>query len=123
MTAGVFVLVAVLAQAVAPTAPAPANGTPAPEDAPTLTEVQRLQIQNLAQRIELAQLRAQAAQREFDTAREQIQKLVSSLQVDGYTLNLETLSYTPTPAPAVNQAPPEPAPPANGKPPAKKGGH
>ena len=44
--------------------------------------------------IELAQLRAQAAQREFDGARDELQKLVVSLKVEGYTLDLQSLTYT-----------------------------
>lgn len=80
---------------------------------PALTEVQRLQLQNLTQRLELAQLRAQAAQREFDDARVEITKLLTALKVDGYTLDLATLSYTKDPpAPeASKQAPPPPLPP------------
>jgi hypothetical protein len=61
--------------------------------APTLSEIQKLQIQNVAQRIELAQLRAQAAQREFEAARGDLSKLITTLKVEGYTLDLETLSY------------------------------
>ena len=68
-------------------------------DAPELTEVQKLKIQNLTQRIEIAQLRAQAAQREFEAARNEITQLIQTLQVEGYTLSLETLSYTKNPEP------------------------
>jgi hypothetical protein len=67
---------------------------------PTISEVQRLRLQNLSQRIELAQLRAQAAQREFDAAREELSTLVVSLKVEGYSLDLQTLTYTKDPPPA-----------------------
>jgi hypothetical protein len=77
-----------------------------PPEVPALTEVSRLQLQNLAQRIELAQLRAQAAQRDFDTARDELGKLVVSLKVDGYTLDLQTLTYTKTPPPPKPVVPP-----------------
>lgn len=63
---------------------------PAP---PALTEIQKLQLQNIAQRIEIAQLRYQAAQREFDGAREDLTKLMATLKVEGYTLDLATLTY------------------------------
>lgn len=68
--------------------------TPTPPTTPTLTEVQRLQLQTVSQRIELAQLRAQAAQVEYDKARNDLQALLKSLQKDGYTLDLQTLTYT-----------------------------
>jgi hypothetical protein len=74
-----------------------ACGTRAQDTAPTLTDVQKLTIQNLAQRIEIAQLRAQQAQAEFDKARQAIGKLVQSLQVEGYELRLETLEYVKKP--------------------------
>lgn len=61
--------------------------------APALTEVQRLKVQNLAQRMEIAQLRLQQAQRDFDAAREELAALVRSMQVEGYVLDLSTLTY------------------------------
>jgi len=63
--------------------------------APTLTTEQKQAIQIQAQRIEIAQLRAQAAQAEFDKARTEIAALVQSLQKEGFDLDLQTLSYTP----------------------------
>jgi len=72
-----------------------AQSPPAPP--PELSEVNRLKLQNLTQRLELAQLRAQAAQREFDGARDEIGKLVLTLKVEGYTLDLQTLAYTKDP--------------------------
>ena len=64
---------------------------------PALSEVQRLQLQNLSQQLEIAQLKAQAAQRGFDRAREDIARLVLTLQVPGYSLDLQTLSYVAKP--------------------------
>jgi hypothetical protein len=61
---------------------------------PALTELHKLTLQNLAQRIELAQLRAQVAQVEFDKARTEIAALVQSLQVPGYELDLQAMTYT-----------------------------
>jgi len=66
---------------------------------PSLTEVQRLQIQNLTQRLELAQLRAQAAQHDFDEARAALTTLLKSLEVDGYDLDVGTLTYRKKPDP------------------------
>lgn len=72
---------------------------------PKLTEAQVLQVQNVAQRIELAQQRARAsaleqqvAQIEFEKAREAASKLVQALQVPGYDLDLDRFVYTPTKA-------------------------
>jgi len=60
---------------------------------PELSDVQKLTIQNLALSLDNAQLRAQQAQWNFDVAREAIGKLVHSLQVDGWTLDLQRLEY------------------------------
>jgi hypothetical protein len=61
--------------------------------APALSGTEKLQIQVIAQRIEIAQLRAQAAQAEFDRAREEFTKLIASLQKDGYTLDIQKMEY------------------------------
>lgn len=65
----------------------------ADEQTPALNNEQKLQLQVISQRIEIAQLRAQAAQREFDIARADLQSLLKSLEKDGYTLDLQTLMY------------------------------
>jgi hypothetical protein len=67
------------------------------EAPPTLTELQKLKLQNLTQRLEIAQLRAQAVQRDFDTARGELTQLLQSFEVKGYTFNVETLTYTKNP--------------------------
>lgn len=64
-----------------------------PAPAPALTVEQKQAIQILAQRIELSQLRAQAAQAEFEKAGAELGKLLQSLQKDGFELNLQTLEY------------------------------
>lgn len=66
----------------------------AQEAPPSLSEMERLKIQVNVQRLEIAQLKAQAAQAEFDKAREDFNRLVLSLQKDGYTLDLEKFIYT-----------------------------
>jgi hypothetical protein len=91
------VIVAVVCLVIAVTGIALAQ-QPAPVSAPTLTDVQKLQIQNLAQRMEIAQLRAQQAQQDYDAARKDAAALVQTLQVPGYTLDLQTLNYVPVPA-------------------------
>lgn len=79
---------------------------PAGEKAPpALTDVQKLTIQNLALSIEIAQLRSQQAQRDFDAAREQLGKLIQSLQVEGFTLDLSKLEYTKKQPAAPAEAP------------------
>lgn len=55
--------------------------------APTLSEVQKLTLLTAVQRVEIAQLRAQAAERE-------LQALLKSLERTGYTFNLQTMTYT-----------------------------
>jgi len=50
---------------------------------PVLTDVQRLQLQYMSQQVELAQLR--------------FTNLVLTLQIKGYTLDLQTLTYRPEP--------------------------
>jgi hypothetical protein len=67
----------------------------APPTAPTLTELQKLQLQVLTQRIEIAQLRAQAVEREFADARTEFAAKYASLKVDGYRLDLQSLTYVP----------------------------
>jgi len=70
---------------------------PSPSKEPVLNEVGKLKLQNVSQRIELAQLKFQAAQREYEAARGDLLKLLDELKVDGYTLKLETLSYQKDP--------------------------
>lgn len=64
---------------------------------PVVTELQRLQVETLTQKIELAQLRAQAAQRDFDDARLKLTALLKTLEVEGYDLDVATLTYRPKP--------------------------
>lgn len=65
---------------------------------PALTELQRLQVQTLTQAIEIAQLKALAAKRDFDEAKQSLQALVQQLQRPGYTLDLQTMTYLPDPS-------------------------
>jgi hypothetical protein len=62
---------------------------------PALSEMQRLQLTTVGQRIEIAVLKAQAAQRDFDAAVADRAALVRSLWVEGFELDLSTLSYRP----------------------------
>jgi hypothetical protein len=66
---------------------------------PTLTEAQALKIKLLVSQLENAQLRAQAAQRDFDAARDELMKLTQSVAVPGYDFDVSTLTYKPTPKP------------------------
>ena len=63
--------------------------------APTVPELDQLRIRVQVQAIEIAQLKAQAAQRDFDQAREQLRVLVAGLERPGYTLDMQTLTYRP----------------------------
>lgn len=64
---------------------------------PALTETQKLQLTTLLQRLEIAQLKAQAVQREFDTAKAELLAVAQRLVVDGFELDLQTLAYRATP--------------------------
>jgi hypothetical protein len=70
-----------------------------------VSELTKAQVQNLALRIDNAQLRAQAAQAAYDQARQELAALVQSLQREGYDLDLQTLTYTPAPAPQKKEPP------------------
>lgn len=70
-----------------------AAGATAQTPAPALTDTQKLQLQTVAQRIEIAQLKARIAEQEFTAARGELARMVESLQVEGYTLDLQTLTY------------------------------
>jgi hypothetical protein len=91
-----------LARASAMQAPAPPDKPAAAkvDAAPVLTEMQKLQVQNLALAIENSQLKAENAQLktqlahgDFDKARTAIGELLKSLQKDGYDLDLQTMTY------------------------------
>lgn len=60
---------------------------PAPEVAPTITDVQRLTLQNAVLRMRLAQV-------EFDKARDEAGALLVSLQKPGWTFDQQTMTYT-----------------------------
>lgn len=66
--------------------------------APTLTDVQKLRLQN-------AVLRVQLAQSELDRVREQANAFIHSLQVSGYELDFERLEYVAKkpPSPSGNE--------------------
>jgi hypothetical protein len=85
VSAGLFLALALVVAQAAPAAKPPPG--------PTLSDVQRLTILTTMQRAEIAQLRAQAAQRDLEA-------LLKSLELQGYTLDLQTLTYTPVKAPA-----------------------
>lgn len=59
----------------------------AEEKPPSLSDVQKLQVQNALQRLEIAQLRLQAAQQDANT-------VLKSLTIPGWKLDLSTLTYT-----------------------------
>lgn len=59
---------------------------------PMLSEVQKLQVQNAVLRFQLAQAQLQDAQREAAA-------LIQSLQVAGWTLDVNSLTYSPAPKP------------------------
>lgn len=65
----------------------------AQEGIPAISETQRLQITNISQALELAQLRAQLAQRDFDQARERLRALLLQLERPGYVFDVQTMTY------------------------------
>lgn len=50
--------------------------------------------------MENAELKAQAAQRDYDQARDQLRTVLQQLQKPGFLLDLETLAYRPAPVEA-----------------------
>jgi hypothetical protein len=60
---------------------------------PVLTEVQKLTVQNLVQQMQLSQQAAQIAQMNAEKTRADLLKLLDTLQVKGYTLDLPSLTY------------------------------
>ena len=60
---------------------------------PMLSEVDRLRLVNAAQALEIAEMRRQQAAQALSA-------LIQSLQREGYTLDLGTLTYVPVEAPA-----------------------
>jgi hypothetical protein len=71
---------------------------PAAPVAPALTDVQKLSIAGLAKDMQIAQLQAQAAQAAYAKALAELQQMVTALQVPGFDLDLQTMTYTPKPA-------------------------
>lgn len=92
---------------------APTSSVPT---APALTDVQKLQVQNAVQAVELWQLRAQNAASEFEKAREALTKLVASVTPSGYQLSekLELVPVPPVQGPPASAPPTVPAPPTKG---------
>jgi len=66
--------------------------------APTLTELERLRMTNALLVTELAKLRSEQARRHYEQAVEDARALVRTLQRDGFTLDLQTLTYRPVEA-------------------------
>jgi hypothetical protein len=75
-----------------------AQEAPKAATGPTLSEVQKLTIQNKAKDVELWQLRAQQAASEYDKARADLTKLLAEVTPQGFTLN-DRLDLVPVPAP------------------------
>ena len=67
-------------------------------ESPTLTEVDRLRMTNALLVTELAKLRSEQARRDYEQAVEDARALVRTLQRDGFTLDLQTLTYRPVEA-------------------------
>jgi hypothetical protein len=72
---------------------------PAEATTPTLTEVERLRIQVALQRFQIAQLRLEGVQREWEEARQALLARLKEVEREGYELDLETLTYRPKPKP------------------------
>lgn len=60
---------------------------------PTLTEVDKLKAQTRVMAWQLATVKAQAAQHEADDAKTELLRYLTTLQRDGYALDLQTLTY------------------------------
>jgi len=71
--------------------------------APTVSDMQKLKVQNLALRLDNAQLRAQVAQADYEKTRIELTTMIQSLQVEGYDLDLQTLTYTKKTSPPITK--------------------
>lgn len=67
---------------------------------PTLTDVQKLQIQALLQARVISELKAELAKKDYDAATNALVQLARALQIEGFTLDLNTLTFAPNPRPA-----------------------
>jgi hypothetical protein len=67
--------------------------------APSLTEVQKLQVQLALSRLEAAQMRLQLASDEFQRARLEAQDMLASLDKPGWRLNIQKFEYEVKPEP------------------------
>lgn len=70
-----------------------ALGAQAPAAAPALTAVQKLQVENALKDVQIAQLQLQAAERQVEDTRTAATALLKGLDVKGYRLDLQTLTY------------------------------
>lgn len=66
-------------------------------EAPVLTDVQTLKLQNAILRVQLTEARVRSAQIEFEQARQAANVLIHGLQQPGYALDLDRLVYVPKP--------------------------
>jgi hypothetical protein len=86
---GILAVTLLVSGAARAQAPAETPSEPAP---PTLSEVDRLRLQNAILAVELAELRRTQAIADA-------QRVLQALQVPGYTLDLERLVYVPVAPP------------------------
>jgi hypothetical protein len=83
-------LVVATVSAQSPSSEGPPPLVPPP---PSLSELNRLKLQNVVHRMEIAQLRSQVAERDFQTAKSEYDELMKALAIEGYTLDLQSLTY------------------------------
>jgi hypothetical protein len=62
---------------------------------PSLTETQKLQVQNSLQGLEIMRLRAENAAKDFEAARVRATAYLETLKQDGFDLDLQSLTYVP----------------------------
>lgn len=92
---GVILALGYVAVSAAIMAQSPATPPAAVKPAPALTEAQKLGLQNAILRLENAQLKYQMAGEAFAAAQTAIRAQLEGLKVDGYELDLGTLTYAP----------------------------
>lgn len=93
LVASVTVSVLLVGIAMAAQAPAVPSLSASASRVPELSEANRLRIQNVALQMENAQLRARTAAQEYEMLRSTLAALVQALSVEGYVLDLATLTY------------------------------
>ncbi len=62
-------------------------------ESPVLSDLRHAQAETLSARYDAADAKLKAAQAEMDRVKQDVQRFLDATKVDGYTLDLNTLTY------------------------------